>query len=613
MRGGLGTGDWGLGGTCYASSGAACPSRRAEIGGVAVRGCGREGPSATPILLPPILPPKPFPVVSRPWLGLLVVLALAVASPADAQTRRVEVLGGDVVEVTADSNGTVRRIVGNVRLRQDTTDFFADRAVIYDDRGEAVLDGRVRILSGQDTLTAATVSYDSNTKIASAEGEVRVGDGESVLFAPVLSFDRQAEVSTFEGGGRILHQGAVLTAPTGTYSSARRFARLDGPVRLEDSTGVLTAARGTYDARVRRADFAGDVRLRRPDARLDADSVVYFRRTERARAYREVVLERIGDGQEVEGRPVAPADSSRRTFLFGDQLLYDGQAETAAARGTPERDPLLLALSADSTGRVDTTLTRAPRIDAARLVAGVDTLQTITATGGARLWQRRLAAVADSARFVRQLDSSNVPLDQLGLFGASHPSVWADGSQLTGDSLLARARDGTLDSLRVLGTAFAARVDSTLGRLQQIAGRQMLGVFDGDELRHLSVWPNAQVIYYTATSDGLLENVLQLSQDSLSFHFRDGELRELFGGGVTDGGLIPPSQAPANPRLPGFAFRTEGAPTHNGLLDLDGWEAAWLEAHGPPPEWLIPPPAPAQAVDGVPPPESSTAILDGLP
>ena len=534
--------------------------------------------------------------------ALAAVLAVALAAPASGQTRRVEVLGGDRVEVASDSGGVVRRLTGNVRLRQDTTVFFADAATIYDGRGEAVLRGRVRIVSGADTLTAREVAYDSNTRVAEARGDVRLGDGESVLFAPALSFDRRTEVSSFTGGGRILHRGAVLTSPSGTYSTARRVARLDGPVRLEDSTGVLTAARGLYDARVRRADFAGDVRLRRPDARLWADSVVYFRRTERARAYREVVLERIGEGESTARQPVAPADSSRRSFLFADELLFDGQAETAAARGTPSLDPLLLVLRADSTGRVDSTLTRAPRIDAARLVAGADTLQRVTAAGGARLWERRLAAVADSARFLRQpARGATAALDRLGLWGTARPSVWADGAQLTGDSLFAVVRGGAVDSLRVLGAAFAAQLDSTLGRLQQIAGRQMLARFDGDALRRLSVWPNAQVLYHTANDEGLLDGVYELSQDSLAFQFRDGEIREIRGYRGLQGRAIPPGQAPST-RLPGFAFRTEGAPTRRSLLG-SGWEAAWLDAHGPPPDALRPAP-PAR---GEPPPASARA------
>ena len=335
------------------------------------------------------------------------------------------------------------------------------------------------------------------------------------------------------------------------------------------------AARGTYDARVRRADFAGDVYLTRPDATLDADSVVYFRRTERARAYGRAVLQRIGEGDD----GAAPADSSRRTFLFGETLLFDGQAETASARGEaagpdgPGRDPLLLVLRADSTGRVDSTLARAPRIDAARTVAGADTVTVLTAAGGVRVWERRLRAVADSVVFRRLAagaagpDSAGVSAgavptaasgagappgtgppgagpprpvppasgsappasgppapgstasgpgpglperDRIFLYG-SRPSVWADGAQITGDSLAVFASGGAADSLTVRGTAFAARVDSTLGRLQQIAGAQMLGRFDGDELRRLDVWPNAQALYYRATPDGLLDGAFQFA------------------------------------------------------------------------------------------------------
>ncbi len=522
----------------------------------------------------------------RVLLRLVPLAACLVPLASHAQTRRVEILNADYVEVTSDSAGVVRRLVGGVRLRQDTTRLQSDRAVYYESRGEVVLGGSVRILSGQDTLTATSVTYDSNTKTAVATGSVRLGDGESVLLAPTATYDSRAEIATFSGGGRILHRGAVLTSPRGTYSSARRVAEFSGPVTLEDSSGTLAAARGTYDADVRRADFAGDVRLRRPDAALDADSVVYFRRTERARAFGRVVLDRQGDGSAERG-PEADADSSRRTLLFGETLLFDGQAETASARGEPGRDPLLLTLRADSTGRRDSTLARAPRIDATRVVAGADTSTVVVLAGGVRLWERRLAAVADSARFVRQpsgppgVDSLGV--DRLGLFGARRPSVWADGAQLTGDSLFASVRGGAVDSLRVMGRAFAARLDSTLGRLQQIAGARMLGRFDGDDLRTLGVGPNAQVVYYRASADGLLAGAEELSADTLVFRFADGELRDVAGYRGVAGTTYGPTVVPDDPRLPGFAYSRD-APRRADLLG-DGWEAGWLDrdARGGPP------------------------------
>ena len=638
----------------------------------------------------------PGATASGRWLAralALLAVAAAGASGASAQTRLVEILNADFGETTSDSLGEVQRLEGNVRMRQDTTLLRARQVTYYVTRGEVVMSGDVRIVSGQDTLTSATVEYDSNDKTAVARGAVRLGDGESELLAPEVTYDTRAEFATFTGDGQLRHRGAVLTSPSGSYSSARRFARFDGPVTLTDSSGTLRAARGTYDARVRRADFAGDVYLRRPDATLDADSVVYFRRTERARAYGRAVLQRIGDRDD----GAAPADSSRRTFLFGEALLFDGQAETASARGEaagpdgPGRDPLLLVLSADSTGRVDSTLARAPRIDAARTVAGADTTTVITAAGGARVWERRLRAVADSVAFRRQVGeflplppatgprrppadsvalaeladpaetgpppapgapadsvatsapgpptaaeppdppasaagrgdpgtpdappgSSGRPgtRDQIRLFG-SRPSVWADGAQITGDSLAVYAAGGQADSLVVRGTAFAARVDSTLGRLHQIAGGQMRGRFAGDELRRLDVWPNAQALYFLATPEGLLDGAFDVAIDSLSFLFVDGELDGAAGYRDAAGTVYGPTNVPETLRLPGFAYTFDGGPTRDALLG-DGWELGWLERYGPAPEDLRPggagrPPADGDApLEDVPePPEASPA------
>ncbi|WP_412067956.1 OstA-like protein [Rubrivirga sp. IMCC43871] len=508
-------------------------------------------------------------------MRLLTLAACLLPLAAASQTRLVEILNADFVEVSSDSvAGTVRRLEGNVRLRQDTTFLRSRRAVYYESRGEVVLDGAVRVVSGRDTLTSDRLTYDSTTKRSVANGTVRLGDGESILLAPTATYDARAEVSTFTGGGRILHRGAVLTSPEGTYSSARRFATLSGPVTLDDSTGRLTADRGTYDARVRRADFVGGVRLRRPTDALDADSVVYFRRTERARAFGRTVLQRFGD------EDAAEPDSTSRTLLFGDALVFDGQADTASARGGADGDPLAIVIRTDDEGRPDTTLARAPRIDAARQVVGADTTDVVTAAGGVRVWSARLAARADSARFVRLPDSLGLSRDRLALFG-SRPSVWADGAQLTGDSLFLDLVDGAPQSIRVLGSAFAARLDSTLGRLAQIAGVRMRGRFEGDTLRSLGVGPNAQAVYYRASADGLLAGADELSADTLVFRFADGDLRELAGDGGIVGTTYGASVVPDDPRLPGFAYDASG-PTRADVLGSD-WEAEWLARDGAPP------------------------------
>lgn len=510
---------------------------------------------------------------------MLVLLLLGVSAPdASAQTRTIEILFANQIEVTSDSlAGETARLVGSVQLRSDTTSLWASRATITNNRRNAVLEGSVRIISGDDTLTATRVTYDASTRVAEATGSVRIGAEGGVLFAPTATYNSRDKRARFEGGGRLVQDGATLEAPSGTYDTERRFASVDGPLILRDSVTTLTASRGTYDARSRRADVVGSVRLLREADRLDADSLVYFRRTERARAFGRVVLDRVGTG----------ADSLRRALLFGTRLIYDGQAETASMTAD-STEALAVLLDRDSTGAVDTTLVRAFAFAAAREARDSLQVERLFATGQARLWRDGLGAVADSVAFVRlaPADSlSDAPsrdrLDLLGgTLGLARPTVWMRGSQLTGDSL--RILTGALrDSVFATGSAFAGKLDSTLGRVQQLSGDRMLGIVVDDALRRLHVWPAAQALYYQATADGLLDGAVRVGADSLVFRFdADGEIREAGVFGNVEGTRYPPSLVPGE-RLPGFAFDPAGQPTRAALLT--GWEAAWLDAH---PDWL---------------------------
>lgn len=513
------------------------------------------------------------------WRFAVIAIGVLVSAIApEAQTRTVEILNADRVVVESDSiDGTVRRMTGNVRVRSDTTTLSARSAVEYVGRRELVLTGAVRIISGDDTLTANRVTYDSGTKQAIATGRVRIGAEGAVLFAPEATYNSRDKRATFSGGGRLLQDGAELTAPSGTYDTERRFADVNGPLALKDSVSTLTAARGTYDARSRRADVVGDVLLLREQDRLDADSLVYFRRTERGRAFGRVVLDRLGGD--------APEDSLRRGLLFGSALIYDGQEETAEMTAG-DGLALLVALDRDSTGTTDTTLVQAPRLVASRQRRDSLRVETLAAFGGARLWRDGLGAAADSAIFVRLAsdDPAQAPRDRLDLFEGTgevaRPTVWLDGSQLAGDSLWI-VTGALRDSVFARGRAFAGQLDSTLGRVQQLAGQRMLGIVRDDNLRRLHVWPAAEAVYYQASADGLLDGAVRVGADSLVFRFDDaGELREAGVFGNVEGTRYGPSIVPVSLTLPGFDFSPRQRPRKDALLD--GWEAEWLRQR---PQW----------------------------
>jgi hypothetical protein len=210
----------------------------------------------------------------------------------------------------------------------------------------------------------------------------------------------------------------------------------------------------------------------------------------------------------------------------------------------------------------------------------------VTAAGGVRLAGRRFAAVADSASVLRIDSTATGPesesgevRDRLTLLGG-RPSVWADGAQITADTLRARGEAGAPDTLRAIGQPFAAQLDSTLGRVRQLRGREMLAVFAEEagerRIRRLSVWPNAEAVYFRADGEGVLAGAEVVSADSLSFLFIRGDLREIRGIRGIEGTSYSADIVPVNLELDGYTYEPGRRPTREALLPRDSWEWTWL-------------------------------------
>jgi hypothetical protein len=249
-------------------------------------------------------------------------------------------------------------------------------------------------------------------------------------------------------------------------------------------------------------------------------------------------------------------------------------------RGDDGSDPLAVLIRTDSAGVRDTTFARAPRLDVARFDTLGRRATLVTAAGGARLASERFAAVADSAVVLR-LDSTaaEAARDRLLLVGG-RPAAWADEAQISADTLVASGSAGAPDSLRAIGSPFAAQLDTTLGRVRQLRGRHMLALFgeeDGERrLRRLSVWPNAEAAYFRADADGALAGAEIVTADSLAFLFRGGELREVRGARGIEGTSYSARIVPAELQLDGFQFDPDRRPTRAALLPAGGWEDRWL-------------------------------------
>lgn len=127
-------------------------------------------------------------------------------------------------------------------------------------------------------------------------------------------------------------------------------------------------------------------------------------------------------------------------------------------------------------------------------VDSTSTTRIIRAYNNVRLFKSDLQAVADSAYY-------GYPDSMMRFFG--NPMVWAQGSQMSSDTMYMQIVDEKLDNLLLYGNAFLVNTEQDSTKFNQIKGRKITGFFTDNELDRLFVDGNAESIYYTMDSENI--------------------------------------------------------------------------------------------------------------
>lgn len=442
---------------------------------------------------------------------------------ADTTQRRADVAADSLVATMVDSV-RVQQLFRNVRVEQDSTRIRSEQAVRYVQQREYLFSGNVVIFERGDTLKADTVRYDEQRKIGRARGNVRLTDGD-----------------------------LRVQAPAGQYFATEKRSVFQEGVTLIDSASTLTSRAGEYLSDEERAEFYGDVRFENADTYLEADSVTYWRDTGNTLARGRVFIRRKGDAA------AADADTTTQTYLFGDVARNEKTRNESRVRGRA----LLVQVRADSVGApTDTLLVRAHRLYSTRS----DSLRRLVAIDSVRIWQQAIAATADSVVYDRTTVADTLQREETRLY--RDPISWFEGAQVTGDTIVVKARNRAVDTVHVYGRAFAAQRDTTIDRIHQLQGKTITAFFRNDSLRRIEAKPNARTIRFMKDGQGRLARAVQASSDRIVLWFRAGDIRRagLYSGVQSQAygrGLAP---IPDPFRLDGFRWVPEQQPTKEHLV-----------------------------------------------
>ncbi len=107
------------------------------------------------------------------------------------------------------------------------------------------------------------------------------------------------------------------------------------------------------------------------------------------------------------------------------------------------------------------------------------------------------------------------------------PIIWAQASQLTGDTINLQMKNKKFDNIEAFPNAFAVNIekgDST--HFNQAAGKKMRGFFNNDKLERLFMDGNAETIYFSRDS-GKISGMQRSLSSRIKMNFKDSKLTNL--------------------------------------------------------------------------------------
>jgi lipopolysaccharide export system protein LptA len=179
--------------------------------------------------------------VSGRVLLLLMLAAQAVlaqkttpATPQDT-TQKLKIETSEQVEGFSKGGHELRKLSGNVRLRQENTLVYCDTAIIDDYTNNAYLKGNVILLQGDSVrIFADSAHYVADIKTSDLFSNVVLVNGKQQLFTDKLRYDMANKIATYHTGATLSNGKSQLVSKHGYYHVNDKMVFFKGNVLVTD-------------------------------------------------------------------------------------------------------------------------------------------------------------------------------------------------------------------------------------------------------------------------------------------------------------------------------------------------------------------------------------------
>ncbi|MCC7532489.1 MAG: hypothetical protein IT246_00965 [Bacteroidia bacterium] len=486
---------------------------------------------------------------------IIIFFTLAVVNQLYSQSGKIQIINANTFELEQRGKNKVKKLIGDVQLKQDNTTLKCDSAYLFDETNFVEAYRHVQIIH-QDSVNfwGDILKYDGNTKIAKLQKNVVMQDPNSTLSCDELEFDLSANRASYFSGGKItsgqltltsqigyyftksrelfFRKNVVLVSPDFTmqsdtlkYNTQSRLATFYSKTIISSADDTIYCNLGTYQTDKQTGILRKKVKIRSKENTLFADTVLYDRKNKHSKALGNLLVIDTINKVIITGDVGETFGIEKRTYVTKNSFVFN----------LTKTDTLIIS--------ADSIWVYQRNINAQK--------EMIKAYKDVKIYKSDLQAICDSLVYNRS--------DSL-MYLYKNPVIWSDENQITGDTVLFYIVSNQIDSMNVFSNAFVISKE-TNKHYNQVKGRNLQAKFIDKKINNIEVYGNGQSIYY-AKDDSLYVGVNVINCSEMKFLFAQGKMSSINFIGKPDAKFYPINYLKDNElKLKGFVWRKKMRPT----------------------------------------------------
>jgi lipopolysaccharide export system protein LptA len=367
---------------------------------------------------------------------------------------------------------------------------------------DAYFKGNVHVEDPKYQLDADTLKANNKTKIVTILAPTHIVGGENGkdhIYAAQGFYDSQKNYAEFWQNARLEQDKKKAVGDKIRYDGVAKKLYLEGHAHFEDGQQNVTADTIVYDETTGGATTRGKSKIVNGTQIIDAGNSSYDKATGNTLLTNGVkivdtIKQQIVIAQTVsinkkthENRAEGNAsyiDDKQGAILSGGKLFYNDSTNYLIAT---EKPMLTNKIDQDSLFLRADTIRSTRKIEFNKLKNTADTTRQVFAHHHVRFYKKDLQGVSDSL-FYSTVDSV------FRFYG--RPLMWADTTQLQGDTINVHLKDKKIEFVDLLENAFVIN-SPDLKFFNQVKGKKIRALFNKEKkLEKMDVKGGAESLYY---------------------------------------------------------------------------------------------------------------------